>query len=253
MRLANSIFRRYGGLAGEYADASDKTILMSLALDQLKDALKVYGKTSNISLTRSMLEAVDEFKTWGVVPQQLEQAAGQLSDGLLKDKLSELSMIYSAYEGILGRLYLDPLDDIARAGRILETHPYFAGKALFIDEFDGFTANEAGILRAALRQAENVTVSLCMPSARVEAAELFGSPGCRDLSQADQACPERTAPLCQSPLRWSPANGSSVQNLRIWSRTFCLPTSSNIRENAEQFAYLLLPMNLKKQNLCWRL
>lgn len=173
MRLANSIFRRYGGLAGEYADASDKTILMSLALDQLKDALKVYGKTSNISLTRSMLEAVDEFKTWGVVPQQLEQAAGQLSDGLLKDKLSELSMIYSAYEGILGRLYLDPLDDIARAGRILETHPYFAGKALFIDEFDGFTANEAGILRAALRQAENVTVSLCMPSARVEAAELF--------------------------------------------------------------------------------
>lgn len=161
-------------------------------------------------------------------------------------------MIYSAYEGILGRLYLDPLDDIARAGRILETHPYFAGKALFIDEFDGFTANEAGILRAALRQAENVTVSLCMPSARVEAAELF-APVAGTYHKLIRLA-QRERRRCVSP-RYDGARqtGSSVQNLRIWSRTFCLPTSSNIRENAEQFAYLLLPMNLKKQNLCWRL
>ena len=34
MRLANSVFRAYGGLAGTYADASDKTILMNLALGE---------------------------------------------------------------------------------------------------------------------------------------------------------------------------------------------------------------------------
>ena len=30
MRLANSIFRRYGGLAGKYADEPTKTVLMNL-------------------------------------------------------------------------------------------------------------------------------------------------------------------------------------------------------------------------------
>jgi len=173
MRLSNSIFRRYGGLAGEYADNSDKTIIMSLALEQLRDGLQIYGKSSNLALTRCMLDTVNDFKTWGITPEQLEKAAEQLESGNLKDKLSELSLIYSAYEGILGRSYLDPLDDISRAGKLLETHPYFAGKAVFIDEFDGFTANENGILKALLSQAESVTVSLCMPQYADEKTGLF--------------------------------------------------------------------------------
>ena len=163
MRLSNSIFREYGGLAGEYADASDKTIMMSMALEQIKDALMLYGNSSNPALTKCMLEMADEFKTWGVTPERLEKVCSQLEKGAFQDKMQELSLIYTAYDGIFSRLYLDPLDDIARAGKLLEQHDYFHDKVVFADEFDGFTANENTLLRALLRQAEQVTVSLCMP------------------------------------------------------------------------------------------
>ena len=121
-----------------------------------------------------MLEAVEECKTWGVSAEQLDTAAKQLEDGRLKDKLQELSVIYSAYDALLGRLYLDSSDDISRAGELLEQHPYFADTVVFIDEFDGFTANENAVLKAALSQSSEVYLSLCLPSAGVSAeAGLF--------------------------------------------------------------------------------
>ncbi len=174
-RLANSIFRRYGGLAGDYADNTDKTIIMSLALEQIQDGLTLYGKSSNSALTRCMLDAVNDFKTWGITPARLEETAASLEAGNLKDKLTELSLIYAAYDGILGRLYLDPLDDIARAQKILESHSYFTGKAVYVDEFDGFTASEMGIIKELLLQAENVTVSLCMSAHATESDGIFAS------------------------------------------------------------------------------
>ncbi len=169
MRLANSVFRTYGGLAGTYADASDKTILMNLALGELKDCLHIYGRSSGSSLTKCMLEAVEECKTWGISPDRLDAVGEQLEDGRLKDKLKELSVIYSAYDAFIGRLYLDASDDITRAGELLKQHPYFSDTVVFIDEFDGFTANENAVLKAVLAQSADVYLSLCLPSAGVSA------------------------------------------------------------------------------------
>lgn len=167
MRLANSVFRQFGGLAGRYADASDKVVLMDLALEQVQDGLEVYRKTSGISLNTCMLDAVTEFKTWGITPQQLADAAQQLEEGAFQDKLRELALIYAVYDGLLSRTYLDQLDDIARAGELLKTHSYFSDTMVFIDAFDGFTANETEVIKAMLRQSPGVTVSLCMPSPAV--------------------------------------------------------------------------------------
>ena len=125
MRLANSVFRKYGGLAGRYAEESTKTILMNLALEQVHDCLKVYRKSSDAVLTQSMLDMVNEFKTWGIADKRLSEVEAQLEEGHLKDKLGELSLIYSAYEALMGGLYLDPLDDVSRAAAMLKDNRYF--------------------------------------------------------------------------------------------------------------------------------
>lgn len=174
MRLANSIFRRYGGLAGKYADEPTKTVLMNLALEQVQDHLKIYHKSSGEVLTKCMLDMVNEFKTWGITEEQLRDAEAQLEEGHLKDKLHELSLVYDAYETLMSGLYLDPLDDVARAAAMLKNNRYFENTVVFFDEFDGFTANESDILKAIFVQAEDVYISLCLSGADVsEKAGLF--------------------------------------------------------------------------------
>ena len=166
MRLANSVFRKYGGLAGRYAEESTKTILMNLALEQVHDCLKVYRKSSGAVLTQSMLDMVNEFKTWGIADKRLSEVEAQLEEGHLKDKLGELSLIYSAYEALMGGLYLDPLDDVSRAAAMLKDNRYFGNTVVYLDEFDGFTANESEILKAIFTQAKDVYLSLCLSSVK---------------------------------------------------------------------------------------
>ena len=75
-RLADAVFREYGGLAGAYADESKKLILMNLALYEIKDSLSYYQKSWNYpSFTGLMLQTVSELKNAGISPQQLEEAS----------------------------------------------------------------------------------------------------------------------------------------------------------------------------------
>ncbi len=173
-RLANSIFRKYGGLAGSYAEEPTKIILMNLALEQIADRLRVYHKSSGVLLTKSMLDMVNEFKTWGITEHKLQELEAQLEEGHLKDKLGELSLIYSVYEALLNGVYLDPLDDISRAAEMLRKNRYFENTVVYLDEFDGFTANEIEILKAIFTQAKEVFLSLCLSGTEVsDRAGLF--------------------------------------------------------------------------------
>ena len=74
-------------------------------------------------------------------------------------KLDELALIYNAYEGLLAQSAMDPGDRQQRAAERLDAE-FFAGRAVFIDEFDTFNAPKRALLAAMLPVAD-VTVCLC--------------------------------------------------------------------------------------------
>lgn len=162
-RLCNSIFRKFGGVAGEYCDDTAKLLLMGAALSACEDELKYYKKNVHGAPFIQKLVAADtELKNAGISPAEL--GAFSESDGTLGEKAADLSAVFELYNAMLEKSYIDPLTDIKRATEILSENDFFSDKAVFIDNFTGFTGSEYKMLRAILEQAPLVEISLCCDS-----------------------------------------------------------------------------------------
>ncbi len=162
-RLANKLFRIYGGLSYHYITAGMKELLMWQTLRTLAPFLKEYeGKKANdAALPSAMLSAIGELKAYDISPIKLEQAAKNLPDGKsLKNKLADLSLIYSVYDGMVKQSYDDSSDDLSKLAELLETRNYFEGCHVYVDSFIDFTAQEYRILKCVLAQADEVFVTL---------------------------------------------------------------------------------------------
>ncbi len=162
-RLCNSIFRAFGGLAGEYTDDTAKLLLMSAALYQSGE-LKYYKKNVyGAPFIKKLVETDSELKNAGITSAELIKISENAESSVLSDKAGDLATVFSLYDAILSKSYLDPLTDISRACDILSENDFFSEKAVYIDNFTGFTGSEYKMLRAIIGQAKSVTVSLCCP------------------------------------------------------------------------------------------
>ncbi|MEG2596943.1 MAG: helicase, partial [Oscillospiraceae bacterium] len=169
MRLADEVFREYGGMAGDYASQTSKILTMRLALKECRTELRLYGKNAlRPDFVLFMIDAVEEMKNAGVSPQQLEENALVTENAVLKDKLFDFSLIYGSYDAILAQDFLDTSDSLERMKEKIVDHQYFEGKLIFVDEFKSFTAVQKEVLRLGFMQSEQVTISLCMSDIRME-------------------------------------------------------------------------------------
>ena len=155
-RLCDNIFRKYGSLAGERITDSGKCMLMSVALDSLKDDLKIYTNYHHRpEFIKRMTAAADEFKNAGLTPDRLQEICeGQT--GASAEKLRELSSVYALYTTILENQGIDSRDDLFRATKFAAERGYFVGKTVFIDGFNGFVAQEYKIIEVIIKQAKKV-------------------------------------------------------------------------------------------------
>ena len=176
-RLSNRVFREYGGLSYRYITKSGRMLMMWRTLSELAPLLKTLSSPDRAAVSR-MLGAISEFKSYGVTPRALERAAKTLeADELhkkLTDKLYDLSLIHAAYTNLVAETCDDSSDDLTKAADILRENAFFNGADVFLDSFYGFTPQEYAVIGEILKQAENVTISLCL-DARPDAAldELF--------------------------------------------------------------------------------
>lgn len=160
-RLCNNIFREYGGLAGTVVTPVGKYLLMSVAVSELTDQLQTYRKSAqNIDFLETLLSASTEFKTAGITPEVLTAYAETLDGGRLGDKLHDLSLLYTAYQGLLEQGYLDPDDDIIRACALLEGNNYFQEYHVYVDGFTTFMAGEFELLGHIIAQAKSATFAM---------------------------------------------------------------------------------------------
>ena len=164
-RLCNSIFRRFGGLSGDYSDETTKLLLMGAALFEVSDDLSFYQKKiQGASFVQKLVETDSLLKNAAVTSDDLAALAESAPDTVLGQKASDLAKIFSLYDAMLTQSYLDPLTDLSRAAELLSEHDFFSETPVFLDNFTGFTGSEFKMLRAVLSQSPAVTVSLCASS-----------------------------------------------------------------------------------------
>ncbi len=162
-RLCDLLSDRFGGRSQQTANRAMRTLFMWQNLRELAGMPEVYHiNTADDTLCRKMLSATEELAVNAISFAQLESAAARLpAKSPLRGKLRDLSLIGSAYEGLLSDvLGENPSDRLLRAAEQIDAHGFFQDAVVFIDSFTGFTAQEYAVLRPIFEQAADVTVTL---------------------------------------------------------------------------------------------
>ena len=118
-RLANRVFSAHGGLAAPTLDQGGRLLLLCTALKSVADQLKVYQRPSRKpAFLSSLLATVDELKSCCITPEQLWEAGSDTGGGE-GDKLTDLSLIFGAYEAMTAQRWADPRDKLTRLAQTL--------------------------------------------------------------------------------------------------------------------------------------
>lgn len=162
-RLAEKIAREVGGISGKRLDECGRAAVMNAAIEQVRDYLTLYSADKKgIDVVSSMLDAVNEFKLCAITPDMLNETAVNTSETVLSQKLKELSLIYGAYNACIANIgSIDPLDDLSRLKKNLDSVDYFEGKTVIADSFTGFTRQEVGVVERIIQQSKEFVITLC--------------------------------------------------------------------------------------------
>ena len=144
----------------ECMDEGGRIVAMAAATHQLHSRLKAYAALeTRPEFLSGMVDAVDEFKRCCICADDLSFAAAK-AEGSLAQKLEELGLIYSVYEGICAGGKRDPRDQMNWLLEQLEDCDFAQKHTLYIDGFPDFTRQHMNIIAHFIANCPNVVISL---------------------------------------------------------------------------------------------
>lgn len=200
-RLAGRVFAQMGGGAEPILDGGGRILAMAAAVEQLRPRLKAYAAVgTRPEFLSALVTAVDEFKSCCVTSSALQTAAGQ-AEGVLAEKLQELSLLLEAYDGICAGFGQDPRDRMTRLLEQMEAGTFAREHVFYIDGFSDFTAQELAILAHLIGESPCVTVSLVCdgPGSETPGMELAGETAGMLLRLAAEAGIQAEQQVCRDP------------------------------------------------------
>ena len=160
--LAENLLKKYGLNSKKALDDSTRAMLMSVALDEIGDDLKLYSRHRYSSaVIMQMLKTIKEFRQCSVTPELIEQTLGRMEPSLLRDKLEEILLIDRTYSAIVSQNYFDDECALDILCGVLDKYRNFDGAQVFVDGFRGFTAQEYAVLERITAQADETWITLC--------------------------------------------------------------------------------------------
>lgn len=164
-RLSDYVFKKTGNIPENVIDDGVRKIIMSKALDEVCDSLTMFNssKTRKSSLDL-MIHSLKECKKDNISYDMLDSIADDIYNETLKNKLKETSLVLNAYEALLEKTYVDPLENLNRLKDILEDKMIFEGYTIAVDSFSGFTYQQLEIIRVLMTQCKDffITVNIDM-------------------------------------------------------------------------------------------
>ncbi len=160
-RLCDYVFEETGHRFATFADDGVRHLVMNLALEQVGDQLTIFSqRAGSPDMRELMLSSVKEYKKCAISADTLLHAADTVDDETLSRKLRDTALVYEAYDAIMERSYMDPLDSLTKVARLLEDHPVFEGWTIALDAFYGFTSQEYEVLERLMAMSRDMLVAL---------------------------------------------------------------------------------------------
>ncbi len=174
-RLADTVFREVGGLAGEQLDDGVRALLMSRALDEVATLARDAGEplmgadprlVTDSAYVEQLLVLWGELRQCAVPLEELARAEeelaneGSLTGRSLQEKVKDLARIFAVYEGLIADSGLEDADKLTRLADVLADSRLPDGAAVMVLGFKGFTVQELTVLDRLLPRVSEMTVAL---------------------------------------------------------------------------------------------
>ncbi len=159
-RLCDFIFEEAGYAPGILADDSVKTLLMSIALEDTADFMKLYSeKALSPQLLNMMLDIRHELMKNKITPDILSTAEAS-GNALLGSKLHDVNLVLSAYDALISTSFEDPDGELSIAYELLLRNPVFKDYVICVDSYLSFSEPEFDILCALMSSCSQFIVTL---------------------------------------------------------------------------------------------
>lgn len=142
------------GCRTETLDAGGRVLTMHRALSQVQSSLQYYKHAGRPQLVEKLVEVSGELMACGISPQQLMKAEA------VSPKVRDIGIIYAQYDALCKAGSLDPAARVELAAGRLEQSGLLKDVHVFVDGFEGFTAQKYDFLEQMLACARDMTVAL---------------------------------------------------------------------------------------------
>ncbi len=166
MTLSRYLFQQFGknARAGHYANDQEKLVFLYQAVrttSERGELLSFSKRSESSGFVEELLSLFVKLRKAGITADVLATAAENIGDQRLREKTSVIAAVLLEYDRILQEndLY-DSLTDLSEAASLADIENFFVGKYLYLDEFDGFTGDQYGMLDVIFRQSAEITCAL---------------------------------------------------------------------------------------------
>lgn len=161
-RFVQRQFQAYSG-GRVRIDANGKNIAMARALLDTGKDLRYYARSAQRrGFVAQSGEWIADMKRAEIAPERLRDYAESLPEGAYRDKISDLSAIYTAYDRILAGKYVDGEDALLRAMEAIPLSGAVTDADVFVYGFDMITDDFARLLCQVTRCCRECHVYLVM-------------------------------------------------------------------------------------------
>ncbi|MCL1807538.1 MAG: PD-(D/E)XK nuclease family protein [Oscillospiraceae bacterium] len=153
-RLCDRLLADGGGLAAPVLDAGGRLLQMRRAVRLVAGQLKTLNVLAHKpGFLPSLIQTLDECKSYGVTPQLLERAGA--------GKLNDLALIFSAYDMLCEEGSIDPRDRVTLAWEKARKTQLFKNAHIYVSHFVSFTPQERLLLKTMAERAASFAVLFC--------------------------------------------------------------------------------------------
>lgn len=173
-RLAQRVKDRLGSDPRTPIDERGRNMAVARALVLSAGKLVYYGSAvSRQGFAEKLAPLISAFKEAGVSPGALGEKAEKADNPTLRDKLSDISIVYEAYEALLQKKFADREDLLSDMMERITTSRHFAETVVFVYGFDTVTETLSRLIACLSAQALGVHAAFVAEHEREEDGEAF--------------------------------------------------------------------------------
>lgn len=162
-RFAYQVLQETGGGLEQGITDMGRQLLLKRILDKHYNELKVFGRASRQRGFANVLSGIiNEFKGYGITPEQLAEAGDSMEDSRLAHKLADLSLLYGEYNKAMVGSYTDGKDIMSILVERLPMSKMAAGADIWLDGFLFFNPLELKVLEGLFQYGDNIHVTFNM-------------------------------------------------------------------------------------------